>query len=238
MVQHQRSPLALVVGVFRLSSWRIDNSSPFAANSTMDAAPLLIQIADAFLAVDLEAILIGNAGTALHGAPVTTLDFEFYYRSSRVNETKLRKVAELLGGHISQPFPALSTVFRIQRADIELQVDLTSQIHGIKSFNRLRGNATPVEIGGRTIIVAGLADIIRSKRAANRPQDVACFMSSITPSKSSKKRKPSKRELALEIMRQGSEQELIGMIRRKLALPMNQRTHFLRVRLPNGGSCL
>jgi len=63
-------------------------------------------------------------------------------------------------------------------------------------------------------------------------------MSSTIPSKSSKTRKPTKRELALEIMRQNSEQELIGMIRRKLALPMNKRTNFLRVRLPNGGSCL
>jgi hypothetical protein len=27
-------------------------------------------------------------------------------------------------------------------------------------------------------------------------------------------------------------------IRRLLALPMNRRTHFLRVRLPGGGSCL
>jgi len=39
-------------------------------------------------------------------------------------------------------------------------------------------------------------------------------------------------------MRQVSEQDLTDMIRRQLALPMNQRTHFLRLRLPNGGSCL
>lgn len=46
------------------------------------------------------------------------------------------------------------------------------------------------------------------------------------------------REQALEAMRQASEQELIDQIRRQLALPMNKRTHFLRKRLPNGGSCL
>ncbi len=32
--------------------------------------------------------------------------------------------------------------------------------------------------------------------------------------------------------------ELLRMIRRLLALPMEKRTHFLRVRLPGGGSCL
>jgi len=63
-------------------------------------------------------------------------------------------------------------------------------------------------------------------------------MSSNELSKSKKPRKPTKRQLELEAMRQVSEQDLTDMIRRQLALPMNQRTHFLRLRLPNGGSCL
>jgi hypothetical protein len=63
-------------------------------------------------------------------------------------------------------------------------------------------------------------------------------MSSNEPSKSKKTRQPTKRELALEVMRQASEQELTDLIRRQLALPMNKRTNFLRIRLPNGGSCL
>ncbi len=63
-------------------------------------------------------------------------------------------------------------------------------------------------------------------------------MSSKELSKSKKTPKPTERELALDAMRQASEQELTGMIRRQLALPMNKRTHFLRLRLPNGGSCL
>lgn len=53
-----------------------------------------------------------------------------------------------------------------------------------------------------------------------------------------KPRKPTKREQTLEAMRAASEQDLIDMIRRQLSLPMHKRTHFLRMRLPNGGSCL
>ena len=139
----------------------------------MDAAPLLVEIADAFAAAQLEAILIGNAGAALHGAPVTTLDFDFFYRDSQANSTKLRKVAQLLGGQITQPFPTFSTVYRILRLEAPLQVDLTGQVHGVKSFNSLRSHAVRVKVGGRTITVASLADIIKSKREANRPQDVA-----------------------------------------------------------------
>ena len=139
----------------------------------MDAAPRLVEIADAFAAAHLEAILIGNAGAALHGAPVTTVDFDFLYRVSPSNEAKLKKVAQALGGQLSQPFPALSSVYRIVRPDTQLQVDLTGQVHGVKSFNSLRSKAIRVDIEGRTLLVAALADIIKSKREANRPQDQA-----------------------------------------------------------------
>ena len=163
----------------------------------MDATPRLAEIADAFAAVQLEAILIGNAGAALHGAPVTTLDFDFLYRTSPANLAKLQKVADLLAAQITQPFPSIPSQFQILRPNSSLQVD----------------------VAGRVILVASLADIAQI-------------------SKNKKPRKPTKRELALEAMRQVSEQELTDMIRRQLALPMHERTHFLRVRLPNGGSCL
>ena len=139
----------------------------------MDATPLLVEIADAFADAQLEAILIGGAGAALQGAPVTTLDFDFLYRTSPANQTKLHKVAALLGGQITQPFPTISTLFRILRPNSPLQIDLVSQIHGVKSFNTLRANAVRIELNGRTILVASLADIIKSKKEANRPQDVA-----------------------------------------------------------------
>ena len=204
----------------------------------MDAAPRLVEIADAFADAQLEAILIGNAGAALQGAPVTTLGFDFLYRPSAANETKLWKVAQTLGGHLSQPIPTVSTVYRILRPDNQLQIDLTSQVHGIASFNRLRSQAARVEIDGRTIVVASLADIVKIAKQRTVRKTSRCSMSSNERSKKKTPRPPSKRELALEAMRQASEDELTALIRRQLALPMNKRTHFLRLRLPNGGSCL
>jgi hypothetical protein len=53
---------------------------------------------------------------------------------------------------------------------------------------------------------------------------------------SKKKAKPkSPRRTALQ---RESDRALVEQIRRLLALPMNKRTHFLRVRHPNGGSHL
>lgn len=48
----------------------------------------------------------------------------------------------------------------------------------------------------------------------------------------------SRRKTRLEQVRKESDRALIDQIRRLLAVPMNRRTHFLRKRMPWGGSCL
>jgi hypothetical protein len=80
----------------------------------MDARPILLTLARVLDEAGLEAVMIGNAAAALHGAPVTTLDFE-----------------------------------------------------------ALRSRASRIDFGGHVLMVADLADIIRSKRAAGRPRDRA-----------------------------------------------------------------
>ncbi|MEM7392022.1 MAG: hypothetical protein AAF492_06695 [Verrucomicrobiota bacterium] len=51
------------------------------------------------------------------------------------------------------------------------------------------------------------------------------------------KKKPT-REEKLEALKKETDRAEREQIRRLLALPMNKRTHFLRVRLPGGGSSL
>jgi hypothetical protein len=52
-----------------------------------------------------------------------------------------------------------------------------------------------------------------------------------------KKRKPTRAERLAALKREG-DAALRDQIRRLLARPMAERTHFLRVRLPGGGSAL
>ena len=49
---------------------------------------------------------------------------------------------------------------------------------------------------------------------------------------------PKKRETTLAALRRESDRALVEIIRRRLALPVEKRLNFLRVRLPGGGSHL
>ncbi|HTL18520.1 MAG TPA: hypothetical protein VL793_14890 [Patescibacteria group bacterium] len=58
----------------------------------MNAAPMLNSLAAA-----RQAILIGNAAASNHGAPVTTLDFDFMFRDTTTNRAKLKRFSAALG---------------------------------------------------------------------------------------------------------------------------------------------
>jgi hypothetical protein len=139
----------------------------------VDATPLLGEIARRLNDVHLEAVLIGNAGAALQGAPVTTVDFDFLFRKTTRNLAKLKQVANALQATILRPYYPASDLYRIVRDDDGLQVDFMSTVHGIRSFAGARDRSMRIEVGGAPILVASLSDIIASKRAARRPRDLA-----------------------------------------------------------------
>jgi predicted nucleotidyltransferase len=139
----------------------------------VNAEPLLAGIAAAIRDVKLEAVLIGNAAAALQGAPVTTVDFDFLFRPRPRNLTKLKAIARSLGATILRPYYPASDLYRQVRDEDGLQVDFMGTIHGVRSFAGVTDRASTIAIGGVELRVAALTDIIRSKRAARRPRDLA-----------------------------------------------------------------
>lgn len=139
----------------------------------MNAAPLLTEVARALRHARLEAVLIGNAAAALQGAPVTTIDFDFMFRKTPRTMSQLKVVARRLRAAILRPYYPVSNLFRVVRDDDGLQLDFMATIHGLRSFEGVRDRASTIEIGGVPLLVAALADIIKSKRAAGRPRDLA-----------------------------------------------------------------
>jgi predicted nucleotidyltransferase len=139
----------------------------------MNAEPLLNRIAKVFAEHRLEAVMIGNAAAALHGAPVTTLDIDFMFRKTALNMKKLKAVANTLDATILKPYYPVSDLFRVINDDKGIQLDFMSRVHGVKSFESLRARSIKVELGEHSLKVASLADIIKSKRATGRDRDKA-----------------------------------------------------------------
>jgi hypothetical protein len=139
----------------------------------MNAEPLLNKISKVLAERHLEAVMVGNAAAALHGAPVTTLDIDFMFRKTPANLKKLKAVARDFEAVVLKPYYPVSDLYRVTNDDQGLQLDFMAVLHGINSFEGLRSRAEPVEFGQFTLLIASLADIIASKRAAGRSRDLA-----------------------------------------------------------------
>ena len=96
-----------------------------------------------------------------------------HFRSTPRNISKLKAIARSLGAVILRPYYPVSSLFRLQRESDGLQIDFMGRIDGIRSFEGLRRRAKFYPVGRSKILVAALADIVRSKRSAGRPKDRA-----------------------------------------------------------------
>jgi hypothetical protein len=120
----------------------------------------------------LEAILVGSAGAAIQGAPVTTQDFDILIRDTPLNRNKLDAVAARLGAARPRKISPLASALTLLGAEIPIDVIL-DQMAGSLKFEAVRSRSVEVPLGDVVIITASLIDIIASKKAANRPKDQA-----------------------------------------------------------------
>lgn len=127
-------------------------------------------------------VLIGGLAAQLHGSPLTTRDVDITPEDTLENFERLSHALQELNARIrledveeNLPFAhdaeSLRTVgvWNLQTDFGELDVSLVPS--GTQGFSDFVGDSESVEVFGVTIRVAALADIIRSKQAANRPKD-------------------------------------------------------------------
>ncbi len=139
----------------------------------MNAEPLLSLVTRVLAKHRFDAVLIGNAAAALQGSPVTTMDLDFMFRKTTRNLAKLRRVADDLDAVVLTPYYPASQLYRVTRDRDGLQLDFMARIDGVRSYEGLRSRATPMTFGRHRLLVAELRDIIKSKKAAGREQDLA-----------------------------------------------------------------
>jgi hypothetical protein len=139
----------------------------------MDARVIISQVVSAMKASGLEAVLIGCGAASMQGAPVSTDDLDFMFRATPQNLLKLKDLAIRLRASLSQPHYPMSRLWRLVLPD-GTQIDMMDRIDGIRSFESLRSRSSSVPgFGDGRLHIADLGDVIKSKKAANRPKDRA-----------------------------------------------------------------
>lgn len=134
---------------------------------------------------EVEYVVIGGVATQVHGHRRTTMDLDLTPDPEPQNIRRLSDALEELEARPSDPDLAEGDLSStdpdrlVVAAIVPPLTTLHGQIHilkepkGSRSFEQLRAAALVVELEGIEIAIASLDDLIRMKRAAGRPSDLA-----------------------------------------------------------------
>lgn len=115
-------------------------------------------------------LVIGLGAAVLQGAPVSTQDIDLWFEHP--GSDAVRAAAAAVGAFWISAFglqpPGLGGT-GLERIDTVLTA------HGLASFDAEYAGAVPMMIDGIPVKVLPLARVIASKRATNRPKDVAAM---------------------------------------------------------------
>ena len=132
---------------------------------------ILERILHSLKKVKIEAILVGNAASALQGVPVMTQDIDFFIRDTQLNRKKIERFAKDLDLSILR---MNKTVSETIRAENEIMiVDFVFTIGHGQSFESVRARSRRIRVGRRYARVASLEDILKFKKALGRDKDKA-----------------------------------------------------------------
>lgn len=127
-------------------------------------------------------VLIGGLAAILHGSPQLTFDADICPAKDSRNLEALATALRELDARIRTPDTPGGLRFACEAAflnNVDIlnlvtqfgELDISFVPSGTAGYPDLREHAIPVALGGLTIQVAALEDVIRSKQAANRPKD-------------------------------------------------------------------
>ena len=144
--------------------------------STFDPIPLLRTLADA----GVDFVVIGGVAGGVHGSAYPTYDLDVAYASERPNLEKLAIVLRRLNATLRGAPPDLP--FQLDADSLEEggnftfvtrfgSFDVLAYPAGAASYERLRADATTIDVEGRLIRVASLDHLIAMKEAAGRTKD-------------------------------------------------------------------
>jgi hypothetical protein len=144
----------------------------------LDPGPIL----SALVEHGVEFVVIGGLAAAAHGSIIPTYDVDIVPQSTQDNLTHLSAALRQLGARIRTdavddglPFDhdaeslAAATVWNLTTPHGDLDITFTPS--GTQGYPDLIREADKEPFFGVAVHIASLADVIRSKQAANRPKD-------------------------------------------------------------------
>jgi hypothetical protein len=126
-------------------------------------------------------VLIGGLGARLHGSTTVTNDVDVCYARDEANLERLALALRALHARlrgVDDDLPFILDAATIRAGDRFTFVadtgslDILGSPTGTAGFEDLEAGSEEVDLGGFTIRVASLEDLIRMKRASARPKDL------------------------------------------------------------------
>ena len=141
-------------------------------------------ILEAFAEHGVDCIVVGGLAVQTHGFLRATVDLDIIPRPDIANLSRLAEVLGELGARMPRAARPVNITdpHVLQRAGfVPLMTDhgrldvmnIASTAGAPASYADLRDRALELELDGIPVVVAGLDDLIRMKRAAGREQDLA-----------------------------------------------------------------
>lgn len=130
----------------------------------------------------VEFVVVGGLAANLHGSAQVTLDLGICYSQAGVNLTRL--VAALAPFHprprgCPEALPVIwdetllrNTTVLTLLTDLG-EIDLLAEVAGLGSWDEVKNGSVDVEAFERTFSILDLRSLIRAKRAAGQPKDLA-----------------------------------------------------------------
>jgi hypothetical protein len=128
-------------------------------------------------------VVIGGLAATIHGSELVTFDLDVTPEAGRENLARLSAALREMGARIwTQPEPqglpfdhdaeSLAGVEILNLITDYGRFDVTMHPAGSSGYGDLRRDAAWFDLGGVRVLVASLADVVRSKEAAGRPKDM------------------------------------------------------------------
>lgn len=136
--------------------------------------PDFSEILSAFSAEGVEYLLVGAYAVAVHGLPRATGDLDLWVGTAGENPKRVRRALERFGAPLDQltlkDLTQRDVVFQIGVAP--RRIDVMTSVDGVE-FAPAWGRRVDTKLEGLTVHVISRDDLIRNKKAAGRPQDLA-----------------------------------------------------------------